>query len=66
MLYSQFKMWRAWIIVLLCVYVKESLGQGDYLIGAGIADITGPAADVPLVSSTQLVFFDVHSLNIFY
>ncbi|XP_072037603.1 putative neutral ceramidase C [Amphiura filiformis] len=41
---------RSWIIVLMCFCVKEGLGQGDlYLIGAGIADITGPAADVPLM-----------------
>lgn len=40
------------VLLLICLYLIEGgYGQGDakYLIGAGIADITGPAADVPLM-----------------
>ena len=43
------------VLLLICLYMIEGgYGQGDakYLIGAGIADITGPAADVPLVSTS--------------
>ena len=47
------RLWIALLSVLLCALARVELAKGqtgdEYLVGVGIADVTGPAAEIGMV-----------------